>query len=159
MKTVTRWHAHENPRLRDSGDTINLHQARVAASCHSLAAAMGHALYDSDLIYAAKNHDEAERVLGDMPGPVKARFPALAAAFAKVELQVLTEMGLTWTLTRTEDAMLRLCDRLDAYLWAQRCGVTGGEWDAARREIDQMARGLGPAAMAWVEEQCARGLQ
>jgi len=44
---------------------------------------------------AAMHHDEAERVLGDMPGPAKEAFPALAAAYAKAELSVLTEMGKT----------------------------------------------------------------
>lgn len=151
--TVLRWHQNPDPRLRNSGDTICEHQRRVALMCHSLAAAMRHPLHESELIYAARHHDEAERVLGDMPGPVKERFPALAAAYAKAELQVLTEMGLTWNLTRTEDAMLRLCDRLDAYLWAQRCGVTGPEWTEARRKIDRMARALAPEALAWVARQ------
>lgn len=151
--TVLRWHQNPDPRLRNSGDTICEHQRRVASMCHSLAAAIGWPLHDSDLIYAAQHHDEAERVLGDMPGPVKKQFPALAAAYAEAESQVLTDMGLTWNLTITEDGMLRLCDRLDAYLWAKRCGVSGPEWSKAKGMIDGMAYILGQAAQDWVARQ------
>jgi 5'-deoxynucleotidase YfbR-like HD superfamily hydrolase len=69
--TVLRWHAHADHRLRNSGDDIHGHQCRVAMLCHSLAAYIGHPLHDSDLPHAALRHDEAERVLGDMPGPAK----------------------------------------------------------------------------------------
>jgi 5'-deoxynucleotidase YfbR-like HD superfamily hydrolase len=95
--SVLRWHAHADHRLRSSGDDIHGHQCRVAMLCHSLAAYIGHPLHDSDLPHAALRHDEAERVLGDMPGPAKYRFPALADAYAEAEQQVLTEMGYDWT--------------------------------------------------------------
>jgi 5'-deoxynucleotidase YfbR-like HD superfamily hydrolase len=146
-----RWHSNADPRLRDTLDTIAAHQARVATLCHSLAAAMGHALTDSDLIRAALHHDAAEAVLGDMPGPAKERFPALAAAYAKAELAVLIEMGLTWNLTRREQDMLDICDKLDAYTWARKHGATGDEWDAARGKLHWRAHTLGPAAVAWLE--------
>ena len=79
---------------------------------------------------------------GDMPGPAKDRFPALAAAYAKAELQVLTEMGYNWTLTRKENDMLTLCDKLDAWIWARDHGVTGGEWDCALANLRIMAHKL-----------------
>ena len=146
--TVTRFHAH--PRLRHSGDCIAKHQQRVATMCLSLSAAIGHPVYSGDLMRAAMHHDAAEAVLGDMPAPAKARFPALAAAYAKAELQVLTEMGLTWSLTRQEDTMLRLCDKLDAWQWATSHGETGGEWDDMRGELVKPAMQIGPAAMEWL---------
>jgi hypothetical protein len=149
--SVLRWHASSDDQLRLSGDTIDAHQARVATLCHSLAAAMGHALTDSDLIYAALHHDAAEAVLGDMPAPAKDRFPALAAAYAKAELAVLVEMGLTWNLTRREQDMLDLCDKADAYTWARKHGATGDEWDAARGKLHWRAHTLGPAAVEWLE--------
>ena len=148
--TVTRFHSH--PRLRHSGDCIDKHQQRVATLCLSLSAAIGHQVYMGDLMRAAMHHDAAEAVLGDMPAPAKARFPALAAAYAKAELQVLTEMGLTWSLTRQEDAMLRLCDRLDAWQWATSHGETGGEWDDMRGELVKLAMQIGPDALAWLTE-------
>lgn len=146
-----RWHSNANIDLRDSLDTIAAHQARVSDLCHSLAARMGHDLTRSDLLHAALHHDAAEAVLGDMPGPAKDRFPALAAAYAKAELSVLVEMGLTWNLTRREQDMLDLCDKLDAYCWARRHGATGDEWDAARGKLHWRAHTLGPAAVAWLE--------
>jgi hypothetical protein len=149
--SVLRWHASSDDRLLLSGDTIAAHQARVATLCYSIAAAMGHALTDRDLIYAALHHDAAKAVLGDMPGPAKERFPELAAAYAKAELAVLIEMGLTWNLTRREQDMLDLCDKLDAYTWARAHGATGDEWDAARGKLHWRAHTLGPAAVAWLE--------
>jgi 5'-deoxynucleotidase YfbR-like HD superfamily hydrolase len=140
--TVLRWHANADRRLRDSGDTIDGHQMRVVSLCVSLAASIGHPLHDSDLPLAAIKHDEAERVLGDMPGPAKYRFPALAAAYAEVEKQVLTEMGYDWTLTDKEQDMLTLCDKLDAWVWARDHGVTGGEWDCALANLRIMAHKL-----------------
>ena len=149
--TVTRFHSH--PRLRHAGDDIDKHQQRVATLCLSLSAAIGHQVYMGDLIRAAMHHDEAEKVLGDMPAPAKARFPALAAAYAKAELTVMVEMGHTWSLTRQEDAMLRLCDRLDAWQWAVSHGETGDEWDAMRGELVKLAMHIGPDALAWLTER------
>lgn len=148
---VLRWHAHEDHRLRNSGDTIDTHQSRVAIMCISLAAYIGHPLHNSDLVAAALRHDEAERVLGDMPSPAKDRFPALAAAYAKAEKQVLTEMGYNWTLTDQEQDMLTLCDKLDALNWARKHGVTGGEWDCALAKLRIMAHKLD--CTKWLDEQ------
>lgn len=149
--TVLRWHAHADPRLRNSRDDIDGHQLRVASLCVSLAARIGYQLHDNDLVDAALHHDEAERVLGDMPGPAKDRFPALAAAYAKAELQVLTEMDINWTLTLKENDMLTLCDKLDAWQWARDHGVTGGEWDCALAKLRIMAHKLD--CTKWLDEQ------
>ena len=149
--SVLRWHAHADHRLRDSGDDIDGHQLRVASLCVSLAARIGYQLHDNDLVDAALHHDEAERVLGDMPGPAKDRFPALAAAYAKAELQVLTEMDINWTLTLKENDMLTLCDKLDAWQWARNHGVTGGEWGKALVQLRWIAAGIN--ATKWLDEQ------
>jgi hypothetical protein len=151
--TVNRWHSNPDPRLRLSGDTVDAHQIRVVTLCHSLAAHMRHDLVRSDLLKAARHHDAAEAVLGDMPKPAKDRFPALAAAYAKAELQVLTEMGLTWNLSRKEADMLHLCDCLDHIQFARSCGVTGPEWDAALAKLRRIAAGLGGEALEWLEER------
>lgn len=156
---VYRWHSHPDPRLRDSKDTILGHQRRVAEMCRDLAARIGHPLHDNDLLRAARYHDEAEKVLGDTPGPAKDRFPALAAAYEKAELHVLTEMGHIWTLTRREADMLDLCDKLDAWQWARGHGVTGGEWDDAEIELRCRAHALGPDAMAWLDQRKGQGNQ
>jgi len=154
--TVNRWHANADPRLRDAGDTIDAHQRRVTTLCLSLAAHMGHPLSGSDLLIAAASHDEAERILGDMPAPAKARFAALADAYASAERVVLEEMGLTWTLTAKEQQMLHLCDRLDALMFAMSRGVTGQEWDEAGGLLRVMSDKF--KARDWVTAQIEAGI-
>jgi 5'-deoxynucleotidase YfbR-like HD superfamily hydrolase len=156
---INRWHCHHDIRLRLSGDTVATHSARVASLCHSLAARIGHPLHDSDLLRAARDHDRPERVLGDMPGPAKVRFPDLAAAYAKAEAQVMAEMGLSWTLTPMEADMLDLADKLDAFLWAKRCGVTGPEWDEAEARLMVKALRIDPRAYDWINEQIKKGMK
>jgi len=151
-----RWHANANPALRDAGDTIDAHQRRVTTLCLSLADHMGHPLFGSDLPFAAANHDEAERILGDMPSPAKARFVALAEAYAQAERVILEEMGLTWTLTAKEQQMLHLCDKLDAHRFAMSRGVTGQEWDEARTCINVMSDKFN--AREWVTAQMEAGI-
>ena len=122
---VNRWHCHPDARLRNSCDTINRHQARVADLCDTFAAALGMDVDRAqELNFAALNHDEAEKVIGDMPGPAKDRFPVLAAEYHEAEKIVLAEMGLHWDLTNFETAILHLADKLDAVLWARKFGVT-----------------------------------
>lgn len=151
---VNRWHAHANPRLRKSGDTINAHQVRVCDLCLSLAASIGLPLHGSDLPRAALHHDEAEKVLGDMPGPAKDRFPDLAFAYAQAERAVMAEMGIApFSLTVPEARVLSICDRLDAVQWAMKCEADGPLFDADRAAIRQTAMLLGGAALEWVERQ------
>jgi 5'-deoxynucleotidase YfbR-like HD superfamily hydrolase len=152
---INRWHCHP---LRNSGDIVSAHSARVASLCQSLAARIGYPLHDSDLLRAALHHDDAEQVLGDMPAPAKARFPALAAAYAKAELQVLTEMGKTWNLTRTEDDILTLCDKLDALMWMDRCGYTGADRDDDEAQLMVKALRLDKRAYDWLNEQIKKGM-
>lgn len=155
-ETVNRWHCHKDARLRDSGDTIDTHQARVCDLCMSLAAAIGWSLVGSDLPRAALHHDEAERVVGDIPGPAKARFPELAFAYVQAERIVMAERGIApFDLTSEEAKMLSICDSLDAVQWAMKCGADGPLFDADRAGIRKHAMALGPDAMAWVERQLA----
>jgi hypothetical protein len=147
--TVLRFHASQDARLREYGDTITAHQLRVWLCASQICKSLGIEI-SPDLDKASKNHDEAERVLGDMPGPAKERFPALAAAYAKAELQVLTEMGLTWSLTRQEADILQLADKADAWLIAARVGAADeSEWLEAFAKLQRMADKLG--ARAWLD--------
>jgi 5'-deoxynucleotidase YfbR-like HD superfamily hydrolase len=141
--TVLRFHASQDARLRGYGDNISMHQMRVHLWCEQICNSLGVDL-SPDLHKAALNHDQAERVLGDTPGPAKERFPALAAAYAKAELQVLTEMGLTWNLTRQEADILQLADKADAWLIACRVGAADDpEWVEAFAKLERMADKLG----------------
>jgi hypothetical protein len=141
--TVLRFHASQDARLRNYGDTIPWHQRRVRSWCIEICSSLGVDV-SPDLDKAALNHDQAERVLGDMPGPAKERFPALAAAYAKAEFQVLTEMGLTWNLTRQEADILALADKADAWLIACSVGAADDpEWVEAFAKLQRMADKLG----------------
>ena len=124
--TVSRWHCHPVERLRNSGDTTLRHQSEVARLCSIFASALQlteNRAYELD--FAAWHHDEAEKIIGDMPGPAKARFPALAAAYEAAEREVLADMGLSWSLTPQEADILHLADKLEAELWARKHGVHG----------------------------------
>ena len=141
--TINRWHCHPDQRLRNSGDTILAHQARVALLCNQFAVALG--LSDDrrcELVFAAKNHDEAEKIVGDIPGPAKARFPELRAAYETAEREVLADMGLSWSLSSTEADLLHLADKLDAELWARGVGVTGShDCEALQALADRLGVG------------------
>lgn len=141
--TVNRWHCHPDDRLRNSGDTIDAHQFRVSVMCDKFAISLK--FPDSrreELFFAARNHDEAEKVLGDMPVPAKERFPALAAVYAEAEKTVLLEMLLHWSLTDQEAAILHLADKLDAEIWARKHGVTGShDCDKLQSMADDLGLG------------------
>lgn len=123
---VARWHCYPDARLRNSGDTIERHQIEVERLCRQFSWALKlDTGRRAELLHAARHHDEAERVLGDLPGPAKARFPELAAAYEEAEREVLADMGLSWSLTPQEADILHLADKLEAELWARRHGVTG----------------------------------
>jgi len=149
--TVNRWHCYPDERLRNSGDTIDAHQFRVSVMCAKFAISLK--FPDSrreELFFAARTHDEAEKVLGDMPGPAKERFPALAAAYAEAEKTVMAEMGFRWSLTDQEAAILHLADKLDGELWARKHGVTGShDCDKLQSMADDL--GLGEMVMGMLK--------
>jgi hypothetical protein len=141
--TVLRFHASQDARLRNYGDTISLHQMRVRLWCGQICKSLGVEV-SLDLDKAALNHDQAERVLGDTPGPAKARFWYLRWAYAIAEWVVLREMGLSWTLTRQERRILALADKADAWLIAARVGAADDpEWVEAFAKLQRMADKLG----------------
>lgn len=141
--TVNRWHCHPDHRLRYSCDTIAAHQYRVALMCNQFAVALGMDIDRAqELDFAARHHDEAEKIIGDIPGPAKNRFPALLAAYEAAEREVLADMGLSWSLTQQEADILHLADKLDAELWARRHGVTGShDCDELQALADRLGLG------------------
>jgi 5'-deoxynucleotidase YfbR-like HD superfamily hydrolase len=145
---VNRWHAFPDPRLRNSGDTIERHQHAVAELCHSLAAFIRHPVHDSDLIQAALWHDEAERILGDMPRSAKRAYPEMARLYAQAERQILSEMGKLIDLPIFEEKILRLCDVAESWQWAYIHGVM---LDDDKRECFRMAFKISSDAAAWWE--------
>jgi len=141
--TVLRFHASQDVRLRDYMDTIEDHQIRVRHWCGQICASLGIEV-SPDLDKASRFHDEAERVLGDTPGPAKARFWYIRFAHAIAERAVLRERGLRWTLTRQERRILALADKADAWLIACRAGSANKpEWVEAFAKLERMADKLG----------------
>lgn len=69
------------------------------------------------LIEAVRYHDEAERWLGDMPYMAKQQFSDLAAAMREAEDCVAMDHGIPQPKTTFDSSMIKIVDRLDAYLW------------------------------------------
>jgi hypothetical protein len=63
---VNRWHAHQNPKLRDAGDTIHMHSLRCSLLLMRL-----NPHYTREQLAACIMHDAAETITGDPPAPAK----------------------------------------------------------------------------------------
>jgi hypothetical protein len=140
---VSRWHAKPSDKLRLSGDTITAHQIRCAEYLIQLYPAA-----PARLVHIVRVHDEAERIVGDMPYPAKLRFPALRAAYEAAEAEVMAEMGHPVPETPKERAWLKLVDRLDAQVWMLRHApelARDDEWRDSGWVIHAMAEKLGVA--------------
>jgi len=143
-----RWHSNPDPRLQHSCDHIRGHQDRVADLCDDLAKWYGLAA-SPDLIFAAKHHDEAERIMGDWPGPLVGAYPFVAEFKERLDAQIRRDMGLIWTISPMESAMLDLCDKLDALLWAVPIQGWTQEWVDVLNELRAHAQRIG--AGIWLE--------
>jgi hypothetical protein len=126
---VARWHSHPDSRLRLSGDTINSHQQRCV---YLLLQILPNA--SKSLIEAVRYHDEAERWIGDMPYMAKHDFPDLADALRVAEYDVMKTYNIPEPESTFERSMLKIVDRLDAYIWMMTHAPDLGErteWIAA----------------------------
>jgi 5'-deoxynucleotidase YfbR-like HD superfamily hydrolase len=133
--TTTRWHRH--PELRGTMDDIAGHQHRVAMLAMMIFPDR------PSLVFAALVHDMGECAIGDVPNPIKQRYPALKGALDDAEAEECRKMRLPSTmLTGPEKDMLRMCDKMDAYLWAclHRPDIIGRRgWPEDRGEIMELA--------------------
>jgi hypothetical protein len=147
-----RWHSSPDYRLRDSRDCITGHQRRTAALVHELCAYIGHRLHDSDLPRWVLVHDEAERLTGDVPAHAKRRWGYLAEALERAEAEARRELGIPDPdLTPIEWQIMKLCDRLDAYIWAKRLNCTDTpEWQADLVRLHKMAWAISGEAAEWL---------
>lgn len=104
-----------------SGDVERFHNAvgisKQLNSSHSWGVALLCQYFDpncsKELILAAIVHDCAEFKTGDLPAPVKWKYPEIRDIFHKYEKEVLEKMGIKITLTPEETALLKTCDRLE----------------------------------------------
>jgi hypothetical protein len=156
--SVYRWHSAPDERLRASRDCIDGHQRRVAHYVQELSAYIGHPLHDSDLPRWALQHDEAERLTGDVPALAKRRWPALDEALALAERDARAQLGIADpVLTPLEWQIMGLCDSLDAYIWANRLGCTNTpEWQADLVRLHKKAWAISGEAAEWVAGKVGR---
>lgn len=109
--SVRRWHC--NPALANTHQTNADHQGR----CVLLLLAL-HPAPSVDLIRAVASHDVGEMMVGDLPGPFKHEFPALAATHAQIERDRREQItGWPQELSAADAAWLALVDQLDAHCW------------------------------------------
>ena len=124
-----RWHRHAD--LAYTVDPVSGHQGRVAL----LALILFPTAYA--VHRAAIMHDMGEASVGDVPNPVKNRNPDLKLILDRIEGEAMAALSLPEvSLSVVEKDMLRLCDKLDAYLWAHHhqpaiMGFRGWPEDAA----------------------------
>lgn len=139
---VNRWHAHPNPRLRNSGDTVGAHTYRVMILVRyfSARATPKWHVIGEKAMFVALAHDTGEAYTGDLPGPFKQDHPNLAAQ--------VDEEGRTWAGDDFEGQLpevrelVNLCDKIDHYLFCKAHApdlIEKDEWVKLRKEIEARA--------------------
>ena len=139
---VNRWHTNECQALRNSHDTTHQHGARVAIL-------LRHMWPDvpADVLFYAVTHDAAEQALGDMPALAKDENPLIAELQRQLEEQWLDRYGVP-NIDAEWKARVKLCDKLDAILWARSVDpslMQRDDWKAAMQSALSMADFLGKA--------------
>jgi 5'-deoxynucleotidase len=137
---------HTNPEMAHLGQTNAQHQWGVAVLLFSLFGDRA----NTALIWEALHHDCGEAGTADMSAPNKRRHPWLARANAEAEAEERVWMGApVAVLTDDEAAILKLCDGLEAWLYARvrfPWVLTGDGWPEMRldllREADRLGVGL-----------------
>jgi hypothetical protein len=132
---VRRWHV--NPDLSHTVDRLDGHHGRTARLMLALwpdtsAAALRYAL----------THDDGESKVGDVPATHKGAHVTCDAE----DRARFCIWGPDPDLTATDRRRVKLCDRLDAYMWAKHHAphvMNGDGWPEARRWIMREAEKLG----------------
>ncbi len=137
---VYRWHT--NRTLGRLHQTTADHSARMCG----LAIDLWGEDVPASLFRAIILHDAAEFVVGDMPGPAKAKWEWLHDAVFSAEL--IVSMENDWGTNGGAFPIERLAflDRLEAYLFCRDndpAQAANAEWTAAREWIDTTAAAMG----------------
>jgi len=123
---VNRWHYHDNPQLRNSGDTNWAHSGRVAQLVHLFGGT-------DEEVRIALFHDAPEKTTGDVKAGGKDD-----EAYER-EAAIGAEMGVPTDKT----PLVHMCDKLDAYMWAWLHGSGKSRaWQDARHRLMEMAAEL-----------------
>lgn len=105
-----------NPEMAHLGQTNRHHQWGVTVLLFAL---FGDRI-GMAVVWEALHHDTGEMGAADVSYLAKRRHPDLAAAVASAEANERIDMGVPEAaLTDDETAMLKLCDRLESYLFAR----------------------------------------
>ena len=132
---VARWHHHPDWRLRESGDTIHKHSARMGQ--------LGWALFadrwtveDRD---ACLFHDTPESWYGDVSYMAK-KSPIIKDAHTWAETSKALDLGIP----ETYSMRVKLCDGVDCLTWAADRGVYmgRGEWPDHIASVKSLAFAL-----------------
>lgn len=140
---VRRWHS--NPDLCHTVDPNGGHSARVALL-------LLHFFPDVNrgALIGALCHDLGEIRTGDMPAPTKGQFPGIAMQLEMFQADEVRWQGFpNLHLTKTQKDQIDLCDKLDAYLWAEKHApalIQQEDWRVARGKLITKAWALGVGA-------------
>lgn len=139
---VTRWHS--NPDLAHIRESDAEHQWMVAVIL--LAIYPNRSPLDLlPLLVAGIVHDTGE-LIGDLPLDFKLRCPDVAKAHADEEAKVRTELGTGYFLRPSEEAWLKLADRLSALVHVAHHRpelLRQNKWQADRVWVQDKAQQLG----------------
>ena len=130
-----RWHTH--PHLRDTHDDVSAHSGRMAVLALKLWPDASR-----DLLAAIAVHDLGESVTGDIPWGFKHTYEPTAESISFAEDDALEAMGLLFVADDDIHCRMKLCDLLDAYLWARHHKkklLRNKDWKWARGEIRRFA--------------------
>lgn len=101
---------HTRPLLKP--DTNGRHQHGVAMLCWLL---WDNGPISTNLLMAALTHDLAEQLTGDTPAPTKWAM-GTGPSISQFEIEILATAGYTFTLTKEENAILKLADYFDGMM-------------------------------------------
>lgn len=136
---VNRWHNNPHHGLRNSGDTVWQHAARCTyLMCRIFPDA------DAHLLLAVLMHDAAESVTGDTPATAKSG--DIRAALERTERTFNEARDIPTPRNKRERYIMRLVDRLDAYLWARSIDariVDAQEWHDQLEAVIGLSADLG----------------
>lgn len=133
---VSRWHHSIDHRLRNSGDTIQAHQCRVAQLLSMI-------FQDctKDELLEAIMHDVAESWTGDVSYTAK-QTPIIRDAHNWAEADTALRLGLP----AVTSPRVKLCDGIDCILWANSRApdtMHANGWPEHVRAVLSQARSLG----------------
>ena len=144
-----RWHSNPDYRLRTSCDTVDAHQGRMTRLRRVILPGGNPEMDD-----AICHHDLAEVFTRDWSSPEKDAIPGMAEALKMADDAYLEHIGFQ-SLTPTQQAILKLLDRMDALYWVSHVArdlLETDEWRKASRKIIEDAEAMGDTIAARVNK-------